>query len=603
MPVVPTINTPSVAPIALPGATWETPTRILSESQVPGEQLSKFGQGTLKAGDELLDEATRQQININEAAAKDYDTKLMSGIQAVMYGTPDKPGGYLSTKGKDALDTFDAAAKSVGQLPTDLAKGLENPAQAQLVKNIAQQRVQSAIVNATTHRSQQSDVYLKTTGELRMKTAQDNAALAYNPITDTPAFDAENTNSPYQQYLGTVQSEAKELAIRNGVTEQSDVDAVVRNATAKAYMGTLAHLIDRKGGSSADTQIAKSFFDAVKDQLPAADQDKVRSVIEAGSQQDEALALTIKIKGQEQDIAKQEQTLDDMFTKGDIKPEVHKMALQMLRADNTQRRGEEAEADKAFIGKVWGVAKQGGTLASLAPSDLARIQERGLGTQVDLIFKREDKNRKGEALDDSQLWTDLMRQMGDDPGSFASMDLYKLFPKLTDSHYDYLVKAQASITRRDANAAAKLDPQKIVSQAVSDTRAQMLASGFNLSPKPNTEAAKNLDTFESSLYDTLTKAQADWQDKKLTPPQMREEARKITMGMLKDQALAGTGYFGTSIGQSHMPVWKMTPAQRSAAWDIPDTDRQSITAKLKASGMPITDDNVQLYYKLSQGMR
>jgi hypothetical protein len=604
MPVVPTINAPQVAPINLPGAEYQTPTRFLAESQVPGEQLSRLGQGMQKAGDELMAEATRQQININEAAAKDYDTKLMAGVQSVLYGTPDAPGGYLNTKGKDAIDAFDAAAKTLGQLPQDLAKDLQNPAQAELVKNVAQQRIQSAIVHATTHRSQQSDVYVKTTGELRMKTAQDNAALAYNPISDTPAFDSENTASPYQQYLATVQAEARELAMRNGVTEEKDVNAVVRDATAKAYMGTLAHLIDRKGGNSADQKIAQAFFDAVKKELPAADQDKVRSVLEAGAQKDEALTLALKIKGSISDIAAQEKALDDKFAAGDIKAEVHNMALQYLRADNSQRRSEETEADKAFIGKVWDTARKGGTLGSLQPSDIDFIKRRGLGTQVDLIFKREERARKGDdSIDDTRLWSDLMRQMGDDPAGFASVDLFKVAPQLTNSHYDYLLKAQAGITRKDARAAAAVDAQKIATQAVTDTKAQLLASGFNLSPKPNTEAAKNLDTLTASLYDAVTKAQVDWADKKLTAPQMREEARKITLGMVKDQALAGTGYFGTTIGQKHKPVWKMTPEERAAPWDIPDNDRKSIADKLKAGGLPITDDNIQTYYKLSQGVR
>jgi hypothetical protein len=489
-------------------------------------------------------------------------------------------------------------------MPQDLAKDLDNPAQAELVKNVAQQRVQSAIVHATTHRAQQSDVYAKATGELRMKTAQDNAALAYNPVSDTPGYDKENTASPYQQYLATVRAEATELAARNGITEEKDVNAIVRDATAKAYMGTLAHLIDRKGGNTADLQIAKTFFDTVKKELPASDQDKVRAVLEAGTQKDEALTLALKIKGETPDISKQEKRLDDMFAAGDVKAEVHNMALQHLRADNAQRRSEESEADRAFIGKVWDVARKGGTLGSLPPSDIEQIKRRGLGTQVDAIFKREERARKGDdSVDDTRLWSDLMRQMGDDPSGFASVDLFKLAPQLSNGHFDYLVKAQAGITRKDARAAAGVDAQKIATQAVTDTKAQLLASGFNLSPKPNTEAAKNLDNFTASLYDAVTKAQADWHEKKLTAPQMREEARKITLGMVKDQALAGTGYFGTTIGQKHMPVWKMSQEQRAAPWDIPDNERKSIADKLKAGGMPVTDDNIQMYYKLSQGVR
>jgi hypothetical protein len=63
------------------------------------------------------------------------------------------------------------------------------------------------------------------------------------------------------------------------------------------------------------------------------------------------------VKGQGGDIAGQEKALDDQFKAGTINAEVHDMALQHLRADNSQRRSEQAESDKAMIGTVWDIAR------------------------------------------------------------------------------------------------------------------------------------------------------------------------------------------------------------------------------------------------------
>jgi hypothetical protein len=104
----------------------------------------------------MLAEQTRQQIGVNEAAAKDYDTKLMGAIQAILHGTPDTPDAATwHLKGKTAVDAFDTTATKL-QAADDLAKDLQNPAQQELVKTTATMRIQAALVQASQHRDQQA---------------------------------------------------------------------------------------------------------------------------------------------------------------------------------------------------------------------------------------------------------------------------------------------------------------------------------------------------------------------------------------------------------------------------------------------------------------
>lgn len=602
MPQVPVYDTPTVAPQGLPGATQQVPYHLSTFAAQAGRQESELGQGMARAGGELVQQAAEQQIAQNEATVKDHDAKLMGAIQGVLYGTPDAPGsGYLNQKGKDALDTFDATAEKLKGLGVDIGNAtLQNPAQQDLAKAPTQIRIQSAITQALQHRDQQSNVYQKAAGDVRIKVAQEGAPLAFNAITDTPlaSFDQGNpgANSQYQQYLQTIQSEAADQADRQGLTDPDLRDAFVKNALARAYTLTVSHLIDRKNGSTADLATAKNYFDAVKDQLPPEVQDKVKAVLEAGMTKDQALNVALDVKGRIGGIDAQEQALDAKFKAGDITADVHDIALQKLRADNTQRRSEQGENDKAMLGNVWDLAQKGGSLSDLSPSQYAYIKQRGLGPNVDAIFNRANK----ADFDDSQQYSDLMRMSAEDPAGFANMDLAKVSGDLTGAHWNHLMDIQRSINRQDTRAMAI---NKVAADAVRDTRANLLSAGINLNPKPNTDAAKQLEQFTTSLHDALTAAQPDWQAKKLTPAQMRDQARTITLGMLKDQALSGTGYFGSSVGQTHMPIWKMTSAQRTAPWDVPDADRQQIVDSLTRAGLPASEDNIQRAYKAAQGVR
>lgn len=599
MPTVPTYTAPSVSPSALPAVRDQVPYHLSNFAGQAGREAMQLAGGALRMGDELLEEATRRQWGVNEAAVKDYDAKLMSNIQAVLYGTPDKPdAGYMAFKGKNAVDSFDATSSKLQGLGAQLAKDLQNPAQQEMARQTTATRVQSALTQAAQHRDQQHTVWQKAAGEVRIQTAQQGAPLAYSPLTDSPlaTFDQENpaANSQYQQYLQTIKSETRDYAQRFGM--QDVADDLVKNNLAKAYGLTLAHLIDRKGGAPGDMAVAKKFFEAVKGELPAETQDKARALLEAGSKKDQALKLALEIKGSIGGIDAQEKELDKRFSAEKIDSEVHQMALQHLRADNAQRRAEQGENDKAMIGAVWDLARKGGSMTDLSPSQIAYIKQRGLGPHIDAMFKNAEK----ADFDDSQLYSDLMRMSAEDPAGFTKMELATLTGKLTKAHWNHLIGVQASLNRNDLKV---LDTQKLLHDTVQSTRAQLLAAGMNLSPKPGTEQAKQLDQFNSTLYDALTTAQKEWDEKKLTRPQMREEARKLTLGLLKDQALAGTGFFGTTVGQSHKPVWKMTAEERAAPWDIPATERKAISDKLKAAGLPASEENIQTYFKLSQGVR
>lgn len=599
MPTIPIYSTPQVAPQGLPGVRQQAPQHLMSAATLGPQQMSDFGKGVLSAGTEMMRQITAQQIQENEASSKEYDAKLMGGIQGVLYGTPDNPdAGFINQKGKNALDAYQATVEKLGSLGNDLSQDLKNPAQQEMVKTMTMMRVQSAVVQATEHRAKQNEVYQVAAGETRIKVAQDGAAQAFNPITDKAAPDFNHdelgANSQYQQYLKTIDSEANDLADRKGLTDPDLRKAMVKGVMEKAYLGVLSHLIDKKGGTPADMAVAQQYFDTVKGELSTESQDKVKAVLQAGAIKDKALALALDVQQSEGSLNSAEGKLNDMFKEGKINAEVHGMALQHLRADDAQRKGYEQQQVNSFMGQTWDDIRTGKlrSLTQLTPEKLNFIIGHNLGGHIDQMLKKAD----GTAVPNFKLYADLMRMSAEDPSAFIKQDLSMYYGTLTDAHLNHLIGLQTSVNRGDLKA---METTKVINGAVQTAKASMLASGLNLNPKPGTQQAKDLEAFNASLYDVVLAEQAAHPDKPVTPAR----ARELTLGLLKDQALSGSGWFGSGVGQTHMPVWKMTPEQRDANWEIPAGERQQIMQSLIRAKVPTTEVNIQRAYKAKQGVQ
>lgn len=574
MPRVPTYDTPTVAPQPLPGAQMTDSSHLMQWATLGSQEQRQFGNAVQGVGKELAQIAADQQATINEAAVKDQHAQLVSTVSDVLHGSQDDPAsGFMTQAGKNAIDGYSGVRDALTQLPDKMAENLQNPRQQQMFKQAAQQTVQAAITQASAHAAQQTQKYEIEASAARAQAAGDAAVKSFNPM---PGAD----NTLYAQGVATQRAELENQADKFGLVDK-ERDEFIRQGLSATYVGVINHL-------AANDQIkaAKAYMATVQDDIDAKTQDKIRAVLEAGDTKNDSLALAIDIKGRIGGIAAQEKELDQQFKAGTINADVHDMALQKLRADNAQRRSEQSEADKAVIGQVWDLKNKqpGATLADLSPQTIAYVKQRGLGSHIDSILAG------SPALDDAKLYNDMMRMSADDPVGFTKMDLSTVSGQLSQSHWNHLVGVQTSISRQDTKA---MEANKLQHDTIAGVKANLLAAGFNLSPKPGTSQSKDLEQFETNLRDRLVQSM---QDK--NGPLSQDEARGIALGMLKDQALAGTGIGG--FFQTHAPVWKMTPEQINAPWVVPDTDKQQIAQALKAKGRPVTDDAIQAIYKAKQ---
>ena len=483
---------------------------------------------------------------------------------------------YERLRGKDALDAYDGTLTSLQDAAKNAGAGLTNPEQKRMYNDAAHVTFNANVGELRQRASAANNAYALDSSKARGDAAADAAVRAYNPV---PGSD----NASYKTALATQKVELMDQARRLGY-DADQTKAYVQDAQARVLTGVVSHLMDNN-----QTRAAQAYFKDVRDQMPTEVADKIQRVLAAGVDKDSALDLNIQMKKVVgDDIGKQEAYLNDEFKKGSITSEVHGMALQLARADNAQRRGEQSEKDRQVLGSAWEtkLRNPGATVASLPASVIAYARDRGLGPQLTSIMEHEGPHARaagggkgdGEGkVDDTQAYASLMRMSAEDPDAFAKLDLAKLAgTTLGKSRWDKLLTRQTAILTRDNK---EVDAMKITDSALRSIRTDLQAAGLPATAKPGSKEATQRAEFEAAFHDAVEAAAKNPQRK--GQPLTNEEARGIGLGMLKQQTLAGSGIFGTSFGQDKGPAYKLVDK-------VPADDRALIAQALQARGLAVT---------------
>jgi hypothetical protein len=591
MPTVPMQDAPGVAPQEAPQVQQRAPFRMMQMAEIgPGEQM-RLGQGLEQAGNSIGNIAIDQQQQVNEAAVKTADAALQSHITDVLYN-PDS--GYTNQRGQSAVTGAPTAIQSLQDGAQGIVNGIDNPAQRQMFQATADARIAAATRQVQEHAGQQAGVYAMESSKLRQQAASDQAIQSYNPMPGA-------NNDLFTQAVATQHLELEHQAAQLGINDPDARADYVRNGMVPTYTALVNHLLENN-----QTKAAQTAFASIRDQLPAAVQDKLQGFLDSAGTKDDALSTAIDVKAKYPgNIDAQEKYLDDQFKSGALQSDVHDLALQKLRADSAQQRSEQSENDKSVLGRIWAAKQQNPNLAitDLSSSDYAYITQRGLGPHVDSILS------SGPVIDDAQLYNDLAHQAVD-PDSrekFAQTNLMLYRGQLTSAHFDQIQRMQLGIDKGDAK---QMQADKLVHDTVGGIKANMAAAGFTMTPKAGSPEAADLAHFETSLRDSLVAAQQEKQG-----PLTQQEARDIALGQMKDQALENSyfwifpkgGFLGDMIDDltpnTTLPAYKMTPEQRAADWVIPEKDEADITSALQKAGMPATKAAIQAVYKRAQGVR
>lgn len=576
---IPGYDLPTVEPAGLPAVRQSAPTRMMMyESGQGGRELAGMGRSIMQASGDMA--AIKNQQNI--AAVKDLDANFTDQVTQLLH---DPKTGYLNQLGKTAVDGQDAALTALSKLQQSSTDGIEDPAQQAMFERATARTVLAAKAAILQHASRQTSQYNLDSSMARGEAAKQAAISGYSPL---PGAD----NSLYDQSLLKQRIELEQQAKQQGLAGPLAKQYVMygkdgHSGLVSTYTAVVTHLMDTN-----QPDAAKAYFAGIKAELPQSVADKVQQSLNTATARSDSLALAMKLKTKG-DLATQQTQLDDMFHSGKIDQQVHDYTLTRLRADHAQQENLQRDNDRTVLGNIWAQKEQnpGMTTTDLPASTLAYIQHRNLGPQVDRMMAA------GPATDNPRLFLDLMKQAHDEPTEFLNEDLTKFYGQLSKAHQRQVESAYQAVLKQDPT---RLDAMRITQQALGDVKAAVVAAGLNpvASATNGSGEASDYDKFEVAVHDAITAAEQD--SKK---PLTRDEAAGIARGMLKDATLAGTGWFGSKMGETTEKVYKMTPAERAAPWEIPPALRPTIEAKLKAGGLPVTEANVQRYYKLTFGVR
>lgn len=417
--------------------------------------------------------------------------------------------------------------------------------------------------------------------------AQQRLAAGLDVFADSAESAA--AESAYNTNIQTREVELRNQAVRRGLPPAA-VEDYVKLGMSSTYAAVVERLADQKGGGQAAKRYLADHRDLIADPDVLARLDKL---VDTSSSQSSAIHLAASL-GQEfpGDFKAQYAKLEKLADSDQIDPETLRLARSEIGSRHAEFQAGRTEYEDALFGRAREIANQGGSITQMRPSDLAYLKQNGsLGVRVDALFKPD-----GERVNDAALFNELIRQSSEDPAAFLRINVATMAGQLSKAHLDYVIKLQGTINRKDAKG---VEINNVMNGAVKYAWQNINAANINLRAKPNTAAAERAELFTTALHDALIAAQEANGEKPLT----REQARDITLGLLKEEALSGSGYFHDSFGVKKRRVFEMTPEEKAAPWTIPAADRAEIIASLKRQRQPVTEANIQVVFKMQHGVR
>lgn len=251
-------------------------------------------------------------------------------------------------------------------------------------------------------------------------------------------------------------------------------------------------------------------------------------------------------------------------------------ALAQLGSRLRDRDRREQEVMASVLGRL---EANGGNLAALPASLRAAIP----GDKVGSVRKYADELRGGKKIETD--W-DSYYKLRTNPALLRSTNLMALRDKLEDAEFKELARLQAEAT----------DTPEVAQTEVQTTTQRMnmrfVEIGVDPSPKQGTIPAKRVAKAWSTLGANIREAEAA-AGRKLTPEQRDAEI---------DRLFANVEVRGSLFGTTDVALFEVEPGREIVTVTVPEFDRRQIAVALRSQGKPVTEENIQFYFKKAQGL-
>jgi hypothetical protein len=245
MPIVPIIDSPSVAPRVGEAQPFAAPTVEPMKNFQP-EQGAKLGAATQAAGQTMIKVGEMLQDQIDDANTKAADSWYTSQAQKILF---DPKSGYLNSIGLKAKDGYAPTQEALAKVRQDAEVVLTTPVQKQMFKAVVAKHEMNFATQMDNHAVRQIRVYAAGESEARQTQYTDLAIADPDPqrrltYTETAVQEAKDRADLLQLPVDSVQRQS-----------------MVKGAYQAVHVGVADQLMLGNKFSEAKVLVEKAFAD------------------------------------------------------------------------------------------------------------------------------------------------------------------------------------------------------------------------------------------------------------------------------------------------------------------------------------------------------
>jgi hypothetical protein len=215
MPTVPTTFVPQVGPSGGGDIGDFAAPAVQPMANYTPEQVQQLGRATTQAGNVAFNIGVSIQDTIDEAETKASDVAFIEQSNAILRGQ----GGYLTTTGKQAEDSFQATQDALAAAGQQAMDRLQNDTQRRMFQNVLARNMNTAQMQVFAHRDKEVKVYA--TNESKTRAVQYvNLAVQDYQSRDQVGEDGLPSGS-FNANLGVALNEARAAGRLMGFAEDS----------------------------------------------------------------------------------------------------------------------------------------------------------------------------------------------------------------------------------------------------------------------------------------------------------------------------------------------------------------------------------------------
>lgn len=561
MPRVPTYDNFQVMPSQAPG-------QRLQATEIPdtaGSNLTLVSKGL----GTLAGETAKVAGIATRAIVDDASNKVEQQVLRLAY---DPKEGFTHLRGESAMkrpgdkalpDEYnEKLQKEIDRIGSEVSGGLAQQVFREKAKTL-QTRFHGALVK---HYGAESINFAVGTQEGVISTQINNMSMLY----DNPDQLAESRLK--------ISEAAKEVGRIKGLTSDQTAE-LTRNQVSKGHVAAFSAAID-----ADKIDYAKAYLEQFDKDLTVEARDTLRDALAKGELSTKSFEMSQQYKGLP--LSKQIAIMDEKVANGEISAKVRDATVTRFEHNWQVSKSIQAEGDKSMLGEMqdWFNKNPGKTALDLPDSLYNRLKSRGHLDAASSYAKH------GRYVNDSLAWAEILTLPQGELSAMTPVEFHNKYRgKLDDAH---LEKGMAMVAV--AKGEGKENHLSIVSNA---DRVKHAAVSMNILPatgKPSTSQAKSFAQFEEDIDRRIRVFEQGIKRKANSA-----ELQKI----LDDVRLDRVTVPGVVFGSEQKPVATLTEGEAGRAYvsvggrniyltRIPASDRANYANKLRAKGIPITQQRI-----------